>query len=127
MKNAGYFFALMLLVGGAFSSCSDDVYTPDPPRISFPSTGFPNTIGFGEQFEYTFIVEAPRGYQSHGIFAVGGVTSENSSAIPEGERNFNISGTYTAGTVPIGGAITITVTDREGNSANETISIQVVE
>jgi hypothetical protein len=124
MKIKFLLLVLVMLPLGLITSCSDDVYEPDPPVITFPSNGTTTTIGVGESFNFAFTVNAPRGYSSHLLTWTAGSVIQNSSVIPNGETSFTVSGQFTS-TIAGPGGISLGVTDREGNSDLATIAFVV--
>ena len=131
MNNISKILAFVFALG-VFSlnvSCSsDDDNNPDPPVISFPSNGEQYEVTVGGTFDFTFIVEAEAGYESHTLESTTnqGVILEDNSTPGDGEKNFTISGSYTAGNVAGPDGIRLTVVDREGAQSSAIINVDIL-
>ncbi len=126
MKSKFVLLALVIGSLGLMTSCSDDDYSPSPPVITFASNGNPVVIAPGESVNFTFNVSADRGYGSHLLTWTSGSVNENSVDIPVGEKNFTISGQFTAGTEFTGpGGISVAVSDTEGSTSLATYAVIV--
>jgi len=126
MKLAKVLFLTVIMASlSIVTSCSSDDYEPNPPVITYPSTGTPSTIGINDSFDFEFTVSAPRGYSSHFLTWTAGSVIQDNSVITDGETSFTVSGRFTAGDITGPGAISLAVTDSEGNSDLATIGFIV--
>ena len=104
MKSISKIFALILVLGVTslnVSCSSDDDNTPAAPLITFPSNGQQYEVNVGGSFTFTFLVKADGGYDSHTLESTtnAGIIAADNSSIPDGDKDFEITGVYTAGQV----------------------------
>ncbi|HEY9116383.1 MAG TPA: hypothetical protein VIN11_01080 [Roseivirga sp.] len=111
-------FALVLVV----SSCGDD-----EPEIASPSITQPDAVSVeeGQSTTITFTANMPGGYASNSVTATGG-TATVTTAPTAGATSGDFVVTFDA-TTPGAGSVTLTVTDTNGKSGNNTAVIAIEE
>ncbi|TAJ14337.1 hypothetical protein DMA11_05640 [Marinilabiliaceae bacterium JC017] len=117
------FVASLFVLGLGFTACSDDEeVTPTGPSVVVPDGVVelaPNATK-----DLTFIVKAPGGFASASFETAGGTFAIN-LPIEEGATSGEITGIYTAGEETGPGAVTLTVTDKNGKTATGAIGIEI--
>lgn len=103
----------------SFWACSDDVATPDAPSINEPSIV---DVLVGEATELTFELEIPGGYQEAEVSATGG-TAVLTSEPTDGSKSGDVVVTFTADNTPGAASVTLTVTDKNNKTDEETLNL----
>lgn len=122
-------FAFVAAVTTFNVSCSsDDDDSADAPEITFPSNGQQYEVVVGESFNFSFLVVADGGYESHTLESTtnAGVITSDRSTPGQGAKEFTISGQYTAGDVSGPDGIKLTVIDEEGNESSAIINVDIL-
>jgi len=129
MKKFSFFLSAlsMLVAMVSFNACSDDDDpTPDKPTVVVPS-GI-QQVAVTVVKDMTFTVDIPGGYMSSSFQTAGGTfVPVAPMTIEEGAKSGTITGAFTAGDVVGAGAVTLTVTDKNGKTDTGTIAINIVD
>jgi hypothetical protein len=122
-------FVLALGVTSLNVACSsDDDDNPEAPVIGFPSNGSTYEVVVGETIDFTFLVEAEGGYESHTLESTtnAGQIISDSSTPGDGAKDFTITGKYQAGDVAGPDGIRLTVVDQEGQESSAIINVDIL-
>jgi hypothetical protein len=131
MKGIRKFLVFVFALGVTtlnVSCSSDDDNSPAAPVITFPSNGQQYEVNVGESVNFTFFVQADGGYESHTLESTTnqGIIAADNSAISDGEKNFSITGVYTAGDIAGPDGIRLTVVDKEGAESSAIINVDIL-
>ncbi len=124
-RSMNKLFNLMLVFAlVAFtSSCNKDEAVPDGPTITYPSAGIQTAV-VGVAKDFIFTANFPGGYKAHTLTVFNGAGLETGAIPTEGSAQVTFTISFT-GSSEGTAAITLSVTDRNNKSAENTMVIDV--
>jgi hypothetical protein len=123
MKTSIKILAFFMTISAVMliQSCKDDETVPDGPTVTAPAST--TSVQVGEPVEIIFTSTIPGGFKSAAVTAEGGTATVSSPAAGAATGDFTV--TFTAGTTPGAGSVSLTVTDNNNKTGVATEAITI--